>query len=83
MRDELIDALERLETGDRELHAFLPEPHRRQRVLAAADKVVDQFDDAEPADLLGVLVGVKDVINVDDLPTRAGSEASGHTLRGT
>ena len=83
MRDELIDALERLETGDRELHAFLPEPHRRQRVLADADKVADQFDDAEPADLLGVLVGVKDVINVDDLPTRAGSEASGHTLRGT
>ncbi len=74
MRDELIDALERLETGDRELHAFLPEPHRRQRVLADADKVADQFDDAEPADLLGVLVGVKDVINVDDLPTRAGSE---------
>ena len=71
---DLADALDRLEVGDRELLAFLPESNRLERVLADVDLTVRRSDDAEPPDLIDVLVGVKDVINVDGLPTRAGSE---------
>ncbi len=74
MKVDLADALDRLEVGDRELLAFLPESNRRQRVRADVDLTAGRFNDADPTDLINVLVGVKDVINVDGLPTRAGSE---------
>ncbi len=82
MREELIDALERLDVGDRELRAFVPEPHRLQRVLADADMIAERFGDAEPPDLFGVLVGVKDVFNVKGVPTQAGSELPATLLEG-
>ena len=60
--------------GDREVHAFLAEPHRRQRILGEADVVANKLDDTKRSGLFGILIGVKDIINVDGLPTRAGSQ---------
>lgn len=60
------EALARMEAGDAAIRAFLPEAQRRTRVEAACA--------AAPAGpLYGVLVGVKDVIRVTGLDTRAGS----------
>lgn len=69
MKLALTDALQDLEGGDREVHAFLPEPGRRRRVL----EEVRDLDAETQSDLLGMMVGVKDIINVDGLPTQAGS----------
>jgi Asp-tRNA(Asn)/Glu-tRNA(Gln) amidotransferase A subunit family amidase len=54
--------LDRIDAVDPVIHAFLPEPGRRDRVTAGP---------AGP--LAGVPVGVKDIFRVDGLPTRAGS----------
>lgn len=74
MRQEVVNALERLEAGDRDIRAFLPEPRRQQRVLGDFDDAAKQFNDSAPPDLFGVMIGVKDIINVDGLSTLAGSE---------
>ncbi len=67
-------ALARLESRESDLLAFVPEPGRRTRVLAEAGALEERHpaSGARPA-LYGVPVGVKDVIRVDGLPTRAGS----------
>ena len=74
VRDGLADSLERLEDGDREVQAFVSEPLRRVRVVREAGLISERFDGAGSSDLLGVLVGVKDIINADGIPTRAGSD---------
>ncbi|MDQ2740668.1 MAG: amidase [Actinomycetota bacterium] len=68
-------ALARIEAGDAVIRAFLPEALRRVRVEAACA--------AAPAGPLhGVLVGVKDVIRVTGLDTRAGSALPPEALAG-
>ena len=47
------------------VHAFVPEPDRRGRLMAAAA--------AAGGPWRGLPVGIKDIIRVDGLPTRAGS----------
>jgi Asp-tRNA(Asn)/Glu-tRNA(Gln) amidotransferase A subunit family amidase len=74
MRQEVINALEHLEAADREVQAFVPEPRRQQRVLGEFDDTGEQVNDSAPPDLFGVMIGIKDIINVDGLPTLAGSE---------
>ncbi|MEX1022637.1 MAG: amidase, partial [Dehalococcoidia bacterium] len=68
---DVLDRMERLEPA---LRAFLPEPGREERVRAAAAALAERCPDPAARPLLyGVLVGVKDIIAVDGLPTRAGS----------
>jgi len=69
------ESLARMEAGDAAIRAFLPEAQRRTRVEAACA--------AAPAGPLhGVLVGVKDVIRVTWLDTRAGSALPPEALAG-
>ena len=82
VRDGLTDSLERLEAGDRDVHAFVSEPLRRVRVLRDAEMISKRFDGAGSPDLLGVLVGVKDTINADGIPTRAGSDLPSSLFEG-
>jgi Asp-tRNA(Asn)/Glu-tRNA(Gln) amidotransferase A subunit family amidase len=74
MRHKVVNALDHLEAADREVQAFVPEPRRQQRVLGEFDDAGEQVNDSAPPDLFGVMIGVKDIINVDGLPTLAGSE---------
>ncbi|MFB6281351.1 MAG: amidase [Haloferacaceae archaeon] len=69
--EELCD---RIEAVDDDLRAFVREPGRRARLREAAAELADRFPDPdERPPLYGIPVGVKDVIHVDGLPTRAGS----------
>lgn len=54
------------------LHAFLHEEGREQRLRKNASIFQDQAIDNLP--LFGLSVGVKDILYVDGLPTRAGSQ---------
>ena len=67
-------ACDRIEEVDGAIRAFVPEPGRRERLAAEARSVTGRWPG--PADrpaLYGVPVGVKDIVHVDGLVTRAGS----------
>jgi Asp-tRNA(Asn)/Glu-tRNA(Gln) amidotransferase A subunit family amidase len=66
-------ALERLESLDPTIEAFVPEPGRRARLEAET-----------PADgpLRGLAIGVKDLYRIDGLPTHAGSRLPASVFAG-
>lgn len=69
--DELCD---RIEAVDDDLRAFVAEPGRRERLREAAAALPERFPDpGERPPLYGLPVGVKDIIHVEGLPTRAGT----------
>ena len=67
--------LQRLESLEPQLQAFVPEPGRRERVLRAAEALLERWpqQEARPP-LFGVPLGVKDIFRVNGLPTLAGSK---------
>ena len=69
------EVLARIEAGDTTVRAFVPETQRRTRIEAACAA-------APRGPLHGVLVGVKDVIRVTGLDTRAGSALPPEALAG-
>src|SRR5438045_1478622 len=55
-----------LESADAEVHALLPEPDRRRRLLWEAEELERRYPDPEARPpLYGILVGVKDIIHVE------------------
>jgi len=57
------------------IQALLPEPERKGRLHKAADELYAKYPDpSSRPPLFGVLFGVKDLFNVDGLPTQAGSK---------
>ena len=66
--------LERLEALEPQLQAFVPEPGRCERVMRAAEGLLERWprQEARPP-LFGIPLGVKDIFRVEGLPTRAGS----------
>jgi len=69
------EALIRLAETDREIRAFLPEPGRRDRIRTVSSTILG-------GPLAGMLVGVKDVIRVNGLDTRAGSALPAEAFAG-
>lgn len=74
----LLDYVERLcdriDAVDPQILALLPEPGRRERLLADAAAIERRFPSpSERPPLYGVPVGVKDIFSVDGFVTRAGS----------
>jgi len=71
-----VDAcVTRLEHLDAELCSFLPEPGRRERLHREAEALLRRYPDPKSRPpLFGILIGVKDLFNVEGLPTRAGSQ---------
>ncbi|WP_406136453.1 amidase [Streptomyces sp. NBC_01089] len=68
---------------EREIQAFVPEPGRTERIAAETAAVTARWPD--PTDrppLFGVPVGIKDIIHVDSLPTRAGSALPPEAIAG-
>ena len=79
-----VDAsCDRVEQVDPVIHALVGEAGRRERLHADADGLLRAFPepDARPP-LFGALVGVKDVMRVDGLPTGGGSDLPAEELDG-
>jgi len=75
--------VDRAEAVEPTVRALLPEPDRRERVVAAAAALRDRHPDPnDRPPLYGVPVGVKDIFHVDGFPTRAGSELPVSELTG-
>jgi Asp-tRNA(Asn)/Glu-tRNA(Gln) amidotransferase A subunit family amidase len=70
----ITEIIRRVEVTDAEIRALLPEPGRRERLLVDARALLDKYPDpgARPP-LFGIPVGVKDLLYVDGMETRAGS----------
>lgn len=80
---ELVDGLcTRIDRIDPLLHTFTPEPGRYQRLTAEAREIERRYGGGEHPPLYGVPVGIKDVIQVDGLPTHAGSALPPGVLAG-
>ncbi|MEU9110227.1 amidase [Streptomyces sp. NPDC048483] len=75
---------DRIDAIDARVQAFVPEPERRTRLLDAARRLTAAVppDGAELPALYGIPVGVKDIVHVDGLPTRAGSALPPEVLGG-
>lgn len=81
---EQLDQLEALfmqrEPG---ILAFVPEKNRFKRLRREAAALMDRYPDASSRPpLFGVPIGVKDIFNVDGLPTRAGTDLPPETFVG-
>ena len=69
---EVCDHIDALEPH---IQALLPEPGRRDRLLAEASSLQQRFPDpARRPPLYGALLGVKDIFRADGFPTQAGSQ---------
>lgn len=80
-----IDAelADRIAQADVELHAFVDEPGRSERVRADLETLAERWPDpAHRPPLYGVPLGVKDVFRTDGLPTRGGSAVPADELTG-
>ncbi|MEP6664900.1 MAG: amidase [Nocardioidaceae bacterium] len=78
--DELCD---RIEQVDPQIRAYVDEPDRRARLRAEADALTKRWPQpAQRPSLFGAAVAVKDIMRVDGLPTRAGSEVPPELLNG-
>jgi len=71
----LDDTLALVAEKEPNIQALLPEQNRRERLHQTADELYAKYPepDSRPP-LFGVLFGVKDLFNVDGLPTQAGSK---------
>ena len=70
----ITEVIRRIESTDNQLRALLPEPNRRERLLADAQALLARYPDpASRPPLFGIPVGVKDLLHVDGFETRAGS----------
>ena len=82
--DEYVEAtLGRVERDNAALLAVLPETDRRARLRHDAQALAARWPDpGHRPQLYGVLVGIKDVLRVDGVPTRAGSALPPEVLGG-
>lgn len=79
----ISDTLDYVAAKDDGIYALLPEENRNQRLHREADELLRLYPDANMRPpLFGLLVGVKDLFNVDGLDTRAGSQLPAEVFRG-
>lgn len=80
---EIERSLERLAEVNPQIRAVLPDPRQRERLAAEAQALRERWPD--PGDrppLFGALALVKDIFNVDRMPTRAGSAVPPESFSG-
>ena len=83
LESEIERALERLVEVNPQIRAVLPDPRQRERLAAEARALRERWpvpDDRPP--LFGALALVKDIFNVDRMPTRAGSAVPPESFSG-
>jgi len=65
------------------IQAFIPEKNRRSRIMTAAQTLLERFPEPQQRPkLFGIPIGVKDIFQVDGLPTHAGSNLPPDVLDG-
>jgi Asp-tRNA(Asn)/Glu-tRNA(Gln) amidotransferase A subunit family amidase len=65
---------DRIDAAEPAIHALLPEPGRRERLIREARELVKKYPaPATRPPLFGIPVGVKDIFRVDGFPTQCGS----------
>jgi Asp-tRNA(Asn)/Glu-tRNA(Gln) amidotransferase A subunit family amidase len=81
---ERLDKFESLFTKKQpQIHAFLPEENRSKRLAEEAKVLQKQYPKREKRPpLYGLLLGVKDIFQVDGFPTHAGSFVPAKELNG-
>lgn len=77
------DLCERIDSIEPEVHAYLPEAARRERLLSEAHSLLRRFEEHDPKPpLFGVPSGIKDIFHVDGYVTRAGTALPPHLFWG-
>lgn len=72
-----------METSEKDVQALLPEENRLDRLYAEGKRLKEQFPEKSVRPpLYGALFGVKDIINVNGFPTKAGSKLPPHLFEG-
>ncbi|MDD4309073.1 MAG: amidase [Candidatus Cloacimonetes bacterium] len=83
LQEYIDDTLKLMERKEPSIQAFLPESNRRERLHSEAKSLQAMYPEAvKRPPLYGLLVGVKDLFNVDGLPTRAGSKLPAEAFSG-
>ncbi|MDD2230115.1 MAG: amidase [Candidatus Cloacimonetes bacterium] len=84
LNDYIETTLKHISLKEPVIHALLPETNRRNRLLQEAKELLTKYPDSgSRPPLFGLLVGVKDLFNVDGLPTRAGSKLPAEAFAGS
>ncbi|HET8851602.1 MAG TPA: amidase [Ktedonobacteraceae bacterium] len=80
----LVDEVcQRVDAHEPHIHALVPEPDRRTRLLREATALQERFPDpVSRSPLYGILLGVKDIFNAEGFPTHAGSQLPPELFRG-
>jgi len=83
LREYLAMICDRIDAVDPVIHALLPEPGRRERLITEARSLEKKYPDpASRPPLYGIPVGVKDIFRVDGFPTKCGSRLPAELFTG-
>lgn len=83
LQDLIAQTLERLDAVNPLVRAMLPDPRQRERLSSEAATLIERWpspDERPP--LYGAMLAVKDIFNVDRMPTRAGSAVPPESFSG-
>ena len=83
LQDLIAQTLARLDAVNPQVRAILPDPRLQERLSVEAAALTERWrdpDDRPP--LFGAMVAVKDIFNVDRMPTRAGSAVPPESFSG-
>ena len=82
---DMLDAFqERFESIEPEIHSFVPEANRFDRLRKDAQNLEQLYLDPESRPpLYGALIGVKDIFHVDGFETRAGTQVPSDLFAGS
>ena len=81
--DAVADLLARIDDINPQVRAMLPDPRQRERLAAEAEAIAQRWPDPDQRPpLYGALAAVKDIFNVDRMPTRAGSAVPPESFSG-
>ncbi len=83
LQDLIAQTLDRLDEVNPLIRAMLPDPRQRERLSTEAAALIERWPDPDDRpSLYGAMVAVKDIFNVDRMPTRAGSAVPPESFSG-